>query len=110
MTGRRTKDELEKRLAEVRVGLRARHAAIEPDAHFSTRVIARLPRDEAWSFAWAVRRTLPASIALAMLLGVAVAATGGFAKRQTSQASSAPASRTVTDPLDWLLEGRQELR
>ena len=45
MTGRRTRDEIDSRLADVRRSLRDRRAGIEPDAHFVDRVIARLPRD-----------------------------------------------------------------
>ena len=112
MTGRRTQDENEERILNVHRLLRERHAGIEPDSYFVGRVIARLPRNEAWSFEWAVRFILPASLALAMALMIAVIATGGFAGR-TAPASAAPVSstsQTASDPLEWLLEGRKELR
>jgi hypothetical protein len=109
MTGRTDKSRIEARLVEVRRLLAERHAGVQPDAGFAARVVARLPRNEAWSFAWAVRRILPASLAFAMVLLIAVLATGGFA-RQSASATASAASQTSSDPLDWLLEGRQEVR
>lgn len=115
MTRRLTEDQLRERLSGVRRLLRDRHAGVEPDAQFAARVVLRLPRNEAWSFEWAVRRVLPASIAVALALMIAVVATGSSAGRTTSSSASASASapgtsRTSSDPLEWLLEGRQELR
>ena len=104
MSKRKTQEEIERRLAEARRLLRARHAGFEPDAAFAGRVIARLPHDTPWAFEWAVRRILPASVALAVVLMIAVVATGGFSVRTTASAE------TGNDPLEWLLEGRQEVR
>ena len=61
---------------EVRRLLRDRHAGIEPGPHFVGHVIARLPRHEARSFDWAVRRILPVSFAVALALMIAVFVTG----------------------------------
>lgn len=102
MTGLRTRNEIEERLNEVRRLIIERQAGIEPNARFADRVIARLPRNEAWSFDWAVRRVLPASIALAVALMIAVVATGRTASREIVA--------SYGDPLEWLLDGRQELR
>jgi len=114
MTGRKSTDELERRLDEVSRSLRARHAGIEPDAHFADRVIARLPKDEGWTIAWAARRILPASIAFAAVLMVAALATTKSADRTIASTTRATptstASQTGSDALDWLLEdggGRQ---
>ena len=114
MTGRKSTDELERRLDEVRRSLRARHAGIEPDAHFADRVIARLPKDEGWTIAWAARRILPVSIAFAAVLMVAALATTKSSDRtiaSTSTSTSTSAtSQTRGDSLDWLLEGGEERR
>ena len=109
MTGRKTPDELERRLNDVRRSLRARHAGIEPDAHFADRVIARLPKDEGWTIAWAARRILPVSIAFAAVLMVAALATTRSTDRTiastTRSTSTSAASQTGSDSLEWLLEG-----
>ena len=110
MSGRETRSDIDRRVEDVRRSLRERHSGIEADAGFAARVIARLPRDEAWAFDWAARRILPVSIGLAMVLMIAVMATGGFARRAPATASASPTSQSGSDPLDWLLEGRQELR
>jgi hypothetical protein len=118
MTGRKNWDEIEKRLEDVRRLLRERHARFEPDAHFADRIVARLTQDAVWSFDWAARRILPVSLALALALTVAVLATGGF-KAGTSESSAASVSASTSasatsqkpsDPLEWLLENRQEIR
>lgn len=95
---------------EVRRRLRERHAGIEPDASFAARVIANLPRNEAWAFDWAVRRVLPMSLALALVLMIAVAITGRSATPTTVSASVSSTSQGTNDPLDWLLEGRGDRR
>jgi hypothetical protein len=110
MTGPTDKSRIEARLVEVRRLLAERHARIQPDAGFAGRVVARLPRNEAWSFEWAVRRVLPASLAFAMVLLIAVLATGGFARQAAASATASASSHTSSDPLDWLLESRQEVR
>jgi hypothetical protein len=110
MTGRRTRSDIEDRLLDVRRALRDRRAGIEPDAHFANRVIARLPRNEGWSFDWAARRVLPVSLAVALALTIAVLVTAGSANRTIVSASVSSSSQTGSDPLEWLLEGRQEVR
>lgn len=109
MTGRKTRDELDRQLHDVRRALRARHAGIEPDTHFVDRVIARLPKDEGWTIAWAARRILPVSLAFAVVLMVAALATTRSSDRtiaSTTRSTSASAtSQTGSDSLDWLLEG-----
>ena len=109
MTGRKKRDELDRHLDDVRRSLRARHAGIEPDAHFADRVIARLPKDEGWTIAWAARRILPVSLAFAVVLMVAALATTRSTDRtiaSTTRSTAASAtSQTGSDSLDWLLEG-----
>ena len=111
MIGRKTPDGLERRLDDVRRSLRGRHAGIEPDAHFADRVIARLPKNEGWTIAWAARRILPVSLAFAAVLMVAALATTRsvdrtIASTSTSTSTSATAtSPTGSDSLDWLLQG-----
>ena len=114
MTGRKKRDELDRRLDDVRRSLRARHAGIEPDARFADRVIARLPKDEGWTIAWAARRILPVSIAFAAVLMIAALATTRSTDRTIAAASTSTStsatSPTGSDSLDWLLEdgrGRQ---
>ncbi len=110
MTGRRTRDEVESRLVEARRLLREHHAGIEPDAHFANRVIAQLPREPAWSISWAARRILPVSLALAAALALAAVATGRSASRNAASATVAAAVQAEGDPLEWLLESREERR
>ena len=109
MTGRKPRTGLDGRLENVRSSLRQHHARVEPDEHFASRVIARLPREAEGSFEWAVRRILPVSVALAVALTIAVLAIGGSASR-TTPASVAASSQSGNDPLEWLLEDRQEVR
>ena len=122
MTGRRAEDgvggrtdgRLESRLDEVRRLLRDHHARIEPDPHFVTRVMARLPRDASWSITWAARRILPVSLACAMVLTLALLAGGRAATTATASGaasvSASAASAGAGDPLEWLLESRGEYR
>jgi hypothetical protein len=98
---------------DVRRLLREHHAGVEPDALFAARVLARLPRNEGWSIGWAAGRVLPVTIALAMVLMIATAATGRLAGRTVAASSSSTTSATSAgggDALDWLLEGREERR
>jgi hypothetical protein len=108
MTGRRTPDEVERRLEEVRRLLRERHAGIEPDAHFAQRVVARLPRDPEWSLAWAARRVLPVSLVFAMALMIAAVATARSSSRTAATPAAAASAQTEVDPLLWLLESGEE--
>ena len=112
MTGRKTRDELESRLDDVRRAVRERHAGIEPDAQFADRVMARLPRSEGWTIAWAARRILPVSFAFAAVLMVAALATARSTERTIAPASTSASatSQMGTDSLDWLLEGDEGRR
>ena len=114
MTGRKPPEGLERRLDDVRRSLRGRHAGIEPDAHFADRVIARLPKNEGWTIAWAARRILPVSVALATVLMIAALATTRSSDRtiaSTTRSTSASAtSPTGSDSLEWLLEGGEGRR
>jgi len=86
----------------VRQALRERRANVSPDAGFAARVLARLPRREISSLAWAAWHVLPASLALVAVLAVAVIAT-----HRTPGASPTPnvtSSPSASDPLDWLLQ------
>ncbi len=105
MIGRKTSDERERRHNDVRQSLRARHAGIEPDAHFADRVIARLPKNEGWTIAWAARRILPVSLAFAAVLMVAALATTRSVDRTVASTSATATSPTGSDSLDWLLQG-----
>jgi hypothetical protein len=110
MTGRKTRDELEQRLDDVRRSLRERHAGIEPDARFADRVVARLPRDEGWTIAWAARRILPVTVVFAAVLMVAALATARSTDRTTASTVASATSQTGSDSLEWLLEGGEERR
>jgi hypothetical protein len=107
MTARRSREEVESRLDEVRRLLRERHAGIEPDAHFVHRVVARLPGTREWSITWAAGRILPVSVAVAMLLVIAVVATHRAASRAT-RSETVAAAQAEADPLLWLLESGEE--
>ena len=110
MTGRKTRDEIESRLDDVRRLLREHHAGIEPDARFADHVMARLPRVEGWTIAWAARRILPVSIAFAAVLMIAALATVRSTDRTTPSALASAASQNGNDSLEWLLEGSEERR
>ena len=95
-------NDIDRRLEEVRRLMRERHAGIEPDTEFASRVAARLPHESAWPLVWAARRMLPVSLGLAALLLIAVLLIGPAAS-----ATSAPtAVQTDDDPVSWVLESR----
>ena len=110
MNSRGGRESLDRRVEEVRRLMRERRAVIGPDPFFVDRVAARLTRNEGWILVWAARRVLPVTVALAAALTVAVLATGGSASPQTGAASISSTSQHGSDPLDWLLENRQEVR
>ena len=110
MTPRKNRAEIERRLDAVRLKLSERHAGIEPDALFAARVLARLPGNATWSIGWAARHVLPVSVALALVLIVAIVATGRGTDRKTATTSVLASPQSGADPLEWLLEDRQELR
>jgi hypothetical protein len=89
--------------------MREHHTVVDPGPYFVDRVIARLPRSEDLMLAWAARRVLPVTLALAAVLSVAVVASSGSSRRAAATAST-PISQQANDPLDWLLEGGQGLR
>src|SRR5260221_12641760 len=105
MTGRTDKSRIEARLVEVRRLLAERHARIQPDAGFAGRVVARLPRNEAWSVEWAARRVLPASLACPMVLLIAVLPTGGSARPTPAPAPPCRSSPPPRPPPTWPLRG-----
>ena len=110
------RDELDRREREFREALRGRRAEILPDASFSARVLQRLPAAPAWTLDWAARRVLPASLGLAVVLGVAAMAVHGSGPQTVATSSpTAPQAPTSTragashgaegDPLEWILQG-----
>jgi len=100
----------ERRLEEFRGLAREHHARIEPDAQFAVRVLARLPREAAWSIDWAARRVLPVSMAVALGLLIVVVATGRIAGTTMTSASMTTSSHGNGDVLEWLLAGPEEHR
>jgi hypothetical protein len=110
MTGSDQRESLDRRVEEVRKLLRERLTLVDPDPRFADRVIARLPRTGDGMLAWAARRVLPATLALAAVLTIAVLVTGSSARRQAEAASIASTGDRGNDPLEWLLETRQEAR
>ena len=56
------------RLRAARELLREHHAGIEPDGHFTDRVVARLNGEPASPLGWAAMRVLPATLALLVVL------------------------------------------
>jgi hypothetical protein len=118
MSRKMSHEEMERRLDDVRRQLSNRHAGIEPDAQFAARILARLPGQQGFSIDWAARRVLPVSVALALVLVVAVVATGRASGGANPSAPTAPSRSTATsstssaggtDPLEWLLEGRKDV-
>lgn len=105
----RSPDELDRRVEAARRLLRERRLTVDPDPQFAARVLARLSSPEAWVFAWAVRRVLPATLAVAAVLTAAIFATRS-APVASAPASTVSESQGSGDPLDWVLEGRQEPR
>jgi len=109
MTGGNRNEALDRRVEEVRRLMRDRRAAIEPGPFFVDRVIARLPAVAQPTLAWAARRVLPVTLALAAVLSVAVLVTSGSASRSASPAAS-QSPQYGTDPLEWLLENGRGVR
>jgi hypothetical protein len=105
----KSRDEIERRLEVARGLLRERRVVVDPGPHFAERVVARLREPERWMFAWAARRVLPVTLGLAAALVVAIVATNRLPGR-SAPVSTVSESQGSSDPLDWLLEGRGELR
>lgn len=78
--------------------LRDRKAHVEPSPHFVERVIVNLPSSEGLAFAWAARRVIPVTLALAAVLAVAILVVD---RPAPSQAATTTGSQ---DPLEWLLQ------
>jgi len=96
-------DELEERIEAVRRLLPERRILVEPGPHFAESVVARLRQPETWMFAWAARRVLPVTLAVAAALTVAIFVTNRLPGR-AAPASAVSESQRTSDPLDWLLE------
>jgi hypothetical protein len=109
MTRTDKRESLDDRVREVGRLLRERRFLVDPDPSFVDRVIAKLPRTEDWMLAWAARRVVPVTLAMAAVLAIAVFVTGGSRNKGVAAASIA-SSKNGSDPLDWLLEDRREAR
>lgn len=96
--------------SEFRRLMRERHTLVDPGPYFIDRVIARLPREEGRMLAWAARRVLPVSLALAAVLTVAVLATNRTAGRPSNAPAVSSSSHHETDVLDWLLENDRKVQ
>lgn len=104
MTASSRREPLDRRVEEIRRLMRARCTVVDPGPHFADRVVARLPRNGGWMLAWAARRVLPVTLALAAVMTIAAIVTDGSASRQAESAEISSTSQRVADPLDWLLE------
>lgn len=100
---------LDDRVEAARRLLRERRATHEPGPHFADRVVARLRQPEVWMFAWAARRVLSVTLVLVAALTVVLVATNRL-PGGASPVSTVSSAQHTSDPLDWLLEGREELR
>jgi hypothetical protein len=88
------------RLRTARQLLRGHHGNIEPDADFSRRVIARLPRRSPTEvLGWAAVRFLPATVALTLVLIWFTLQTGAQ-PTTTETATLAP----TEDLLSWIID------
>jgi hypothetical protein len=110
MTGSDERASLDRRVEEFRRLLRERRTLVDPDPTFAHRVVALLPRAEGVMLAWAARRVLPVTLAVAAVLTIAVVLTRGSARGQAEEASVSSAHANGSDPLDWLLGDSQEAR
>ena len=100
---------LDDRVEAARRLLRERCVTLEPGPYFADRVLSRLRQPDGWMFAWAARRVLSVTLALAAVLTVAIVATDRLPSR-TRPDSTISSTQHVSDPLDWLLEGKEGLR
>lgn len=94
---------VDERVEAARRLLRERRIIVEPDPHFADRVAGQLRANENWMFAWAARRVLPATLAVAAALTVAIFVTGGLPGGPASS-SGVLETQSGSDPLDWLLD------
>jgi len=109
MTGSNRRESLDDRVDEVRRLMREERTAFDPGPYFVERVIAHLPAATELNLAWAARRVLPVTLALAAVLSVAVLVANSSASRSAATAASSTSQRG-NDPLDWLLENGQGVR
>ena len=110
MTRSKDREALERRVSEVTRLLAEHRLVVDPDPAFVDRVVARLSREEGWMFAWAARRVLPVTLAVAALLMVAVLAVDRATPRPVATASASTTSQQGNDPLEWLLEDGRGVR
>ena len=110
MKGSHGRESLDRRAEEFGRLLRERRIEVDPGPYFVDRVIARLPRAEEAMLAWAARRVLPATLAVAAVLSVAVLVTNRSASERAGAASISSTSQNGNDPLDWLLENGGGIR
>jgi len=87
------------RLSTARQLLREHHGNVEPDAGFSSRVMAHLPNGPTEVLGWAAVRLLPATIALALVLA-------WFAFQTTPQPATTEtvAIAPTEDLLAWVID------
>jgi len=109
MKGSGGREALDDRLEDIRRLIREERTAFDPGPYFVDRVLAHLPPATELNLAWAARRVLPVTLALAAALSVAVFVSYGSANRAAAAAVSST-SRPGNDPLDWLLENGQGVR
>jgi hypothetical protein len=85
------------RMRVARELLREHHGNVEPDAHFATRVAARLTREPASRLGWAAVRVLPATLALLLVLA-------WLSWQTTPDPASLLAESPTDDLLTWVLD------
>jgi hypothetical protein len=86
-----------RRLEAARAILRDHHCQVEPDAHFASRIAARLGDAPNGKLGWAAVRVLPATVALLLVLA-------WLSWETTPNPSSLFASSPTEDLLTWVLE------
>ena len=85
------------RLRVAREMFREHHGNIEPDAHFASRIAARLRDEPATRLGWAAARVLPATIALLLVLA-------WVAWQATPNPASLLEESPTDDLLTWVLD------
>ena len=85
------------RLRIARQVLEEHHVNVEPDAAFAARVAARLPQGPAEILGWAAARLIPATLALALVLG-------WFALRAEPTPAVAEETVPTDDLVSWVLD------
>jgi predicted anti-sigma-YlaC factor YlaD len=85
------------RMRVARELLRDHHGNVEPDAHFASRVAARLSHERESRLGWAVARVLPATLALLLVLA-------WLSWQTTPDPASLFAESPTEDLLTWVLD------